>query len=53
MKSRIRRDRKYRDVGLSPTTVIGVLRFIFAKARHLINMGRILRKSINVAIIAF
>ena len=32
--------------------VIGVLRFILARARHLIGVGRVLYKSINAIIAA-
>ena len=48
MKSRIGQNRNYWNVGLSPTAVIGVFRFILTRARHLIGVGRVLRKSINV-----
>ena len=52
MKPRIGLNRSYQNVGLSPTAAIGVLRLIFAGARHLIGVGRILRKSINIIIVA-
>ena len=52
-KSRIGRNGKYRDAGLSPAATMGALGFVFAGARHLTDVGRILRESMNAATTAF
>ncbi len=52
VKSKIEQNGKYWNAGLFIAAAMGILKFVFTRARHLIGIGRVQHKSINATTVA-